>query len=67
MSGPLKGIRIVEMVGLGPCPFAAMMLSDMGAEIIRIDRQPTGGPTPYPMQARGSMSWRAGAVPSRWT
>ncbi|MGV7246343.1 CoA transferase, partial [Caballeronia sp. M23-90] len=50
MSGPLKGIRIVEMVGLGPCPFAAMMLADMGAEVIRIDRKPTDGPTPYPMQ-----------------
>jgi alpha-methylacyl-CoA racemase len=50
MSGPLKGIRIVEMVGLGPCPFAAMMLADMGAEVIRIDRKPTGAATPYPMQ-----------------
>jgi alpha-methylacyl-CoA racemase len=50
MSGPLKGIRVVEMVGLGPCPFAAMMLADMGAEVIRIDRQPTGAATPYPMQ-----------------
>jgi alpha-methylacyl-CoA racemase len=50
MSGPLKGIRVVEMVGLGPCPFAAMMLADMGAEVIRIDRQQTGGTTPYPMQ-----------------
>jgi alpha-methylacyl-CoA racemase len=50
MSGPLKGIRVVEMVGLGPCPFAAMMLADMGADVIRIDRQPTGGETPYPMQ-----------------
>src|SRR5260370_30175716 len=50
MSGPLKGIRIVEMVGLGPCPFAAMMLADMGAEVIRIDRKPAGRTTPYPMQ-----------------
>ena len=36
MTGPLRGLRIVEMVGLGPAPFAAMMLSDMGAEVIRI-------------------------------
>ncbi|MEA5160373.1 CaiB/BaiF CoA-transferase family protein [Cereibacter johrii] len=35
-AGPLAGLRIVEMVGLGPCPFAAMMLSDAGAEVIRI-------------------------------
>lgn len=36
--GPLKGIRIIEMAGIGPGPFCAMMLSDMGAEVIRIDR-----------------------------
>ncbi len=36
--GPLKGIRIVEMVGIGPAPHCCMLLSDMGAEIIRIDR-----------------------------
>ena len=36
--GPLTGIRIVEMAGIGPGPFCAMMLSDMGAEVIRIDR-----------------------------
>ena len=39
--GPLQGIRLVEMAGIGPGPFAAMVLSDMGAEIIRIDR-PSG-------------------------
>ncbi|MFK7863862.1 MAG: CaiB/BaiF CoA transferase family protein [Pseudohongiellaceae bacterium] len=36
--GPLAGIRIIEMAGIGPGPFCAMMLSDMGAEVIRIDR-----------------------------
>lgn len=36
MAGPLKGIKIIEMAGLGPAPFAAMLLSDMGAEIIRV-------------------------------
>jgi len=36
--GPLKGMRILEMAGIGPGPFCAMMLSDMGAEVIRIDR-----------------------------
>lgn len=34
----LKGLRVIEMAGLGPGPFCAMMLSDMGAEVIRIDR-----------------------------
>ena len=36
--GPLKGIRVIEMAGIGPGPFCAMMLSDMGAEVVRIDR-----------------------------
>ncbi len=43
MSGPLAGLRVIEMVGLGPCPFAAMMLADMGAEVIRIDRKAKPG------------------------
>ena len=38
MSGPLEGIRIIELAGLGPAPFAGMMLSDAGADVIRIDR-----------------------------
>ena len=37
--GPLQGIKIVEFAGLGPGPFCAMLLSDLGAEVIRIDRQ----------------------------
>ncbi len=37
-AGPLAGIRVVEFAGLGPAPFACMLLSDMGAEVIRIDR-----------------------------
>lgn len=36
--GPLAGIKVVEMAGIGPGPFCAMMLSDMGAEVIRVDR-----------------------------
>ena len=36
--GPLTGIKVVEMAAIGPVPFCAMMLSDMGAEVIRIDR-----------------------------
>lgn len=38
MAGPLKGIRIVEMGGIGPAPFAGMMLADHGAEVIRVER-----------------------------
>jgi len=64
MAGPLAGVKIVEMVGIGPGPFCAMMLADMGAEVIRIDQkrppQP-GGPygllnTRYDVQARGRPS-----------
>ena len=38
MAGPLAGVKIIEMAGLGPGPFAAMMLGDHGAEVIRIER-----------------------------
>lgn len=37
-GGPLKGVRVVEFAGLGPGPFACMLLSDMGAEVVTIDR-----------------------------
>jgi alpha-methylacyl-CoA racemase len=39
MPGPLHGLKVVEMVGIGPGPFCAMMLSDMGADVIRIDKK----------------------------
>ena len=38
MAGPLSGYRIIELAGIGPGPFAAMMLADMGAEVIRVER-----------------------------
>jgi len=38
MAGPLSGIRIIEFAAIGPAPFAAMMLADHGAEVIRVDR-----------------------------
>ncbi|MGI9250537.1 MAG: CaiB/BaiF CoA transferase family protein [Pseudohongiellaceae bacterium] len=41
--GPLKGIRVIEVAGLGPGPFCAMMLADMGAEVIRVERLSAGG------------------------
>lgn len=42
MAGPLTGFRILEMAGIGPGPFCAMMLADMGAEVICIDRKTPG-------------------------
>jgi alpha-methylacyl-CoA racemase len=41
MAGPLHGLKLVEIVGIGPAPFAAMLLADLGAEVVRVDR--TGG------------------------
>jgi alpha-methylacyl-CoA racemase len=49
MSGPLAGYRIIEIAGIGPGPFAAMMLADMGADVLRIDRaQAVTGAGPSP-------------------
>ena len=46
-TGPLSGYRIIEIAGIGPGPFAAMMLADMGAEVIRVERaQSVRGPAP---------------------
>ena len=42
MSGPLTGYRIIEIAGIGPGPFAAMLLADMGAEVIRVERAGVG-------------------------
>ena len=37
-SGPLTGVRVVELAGIGPVPFCGMLLADMGADVVRIDR-----------------------------
>ncbi|MFC4109299.1 CaiB/BaiF CoA transferase family protein [Micromonospora zhanjiangensis] len=51
-GGPLTGVRVVELAGIGPGPFAAMMLADMGADVIRVDRtaevHPAAFGTPHP-------------------
>lgn len=60
--GPLDGIRILELQGIGPAPFCAMMLADMGAEVIRVDRTGAFGGIPrapkYDLLARGRRSMR---------
>jgi len=43
MTGPLSGTRVVELAGLGPAPFAAMLLADLGADVVRVDRTVPGG------------------------
>jgi alpha-methylacyl-CoA racemase len=47
--GPLAGLRVVEIAGIGPAPFAAMVLADLGAEVLRVDRP---GPSGFPGGAR---------------
>ena len=46
MSGPLTNVTVLELAGIGPGPFAGMMLADMGARVIRVDRIPSGGGSP---------------------
>ncbi len=55
MSGPLKGLRVIEMAGIGPGPYACMLLSDLGAEVIRIDRSGAVG-QPGDVSTRGRRS-----------
>jgi alpha-methylacyl-CoA racemase len=45
MAGPLAGLRIVELAGIGPAPFAAMVLADLGADVVRVDRVGVADPT----------------------
>ncbi|GAA2748390.1 CaiB/BaiF CoA-transferase family protein [Kitasatospora cinereorecta] len=46
--GPLAGVRVLELAGIGPGPFAAMLLADLGADVVRVDRPgpPALGPAP---------------------
>ena len=41
--GPLNGLKIIEMAGIGPGPFCGMILADLGAEVIRVDRASAAG------------------------
>ena len=47
MAGPLKGLRVVELAGIGPGPHAAMILGDLGADVVRVER-PSKNPNPAP-------------------
>mgnify|MGYP002620193217 CR=1 FL=1 len=55
-QGPLRGVKVIEFVGLGPAPFAAMLLSDLGADVIRIDRPGAHGGGAAEVLARGRRS-----------
>jgi len=49
MTGPLAGLAVIELAGIGPAPFAGMVLADLGADVLRVDRP---GPSRYPGQPR---------------
>ncbi|HTS20931.1 MAG TPA: CaiB/BaiF CoA-transferase family protein [Casimicrobiaceae bacterium] len=52
-SGPLSGLRVVELAGIGPVPFAAMLLSDMGADVVRVVRPGAPALKPHDIVERG--------------
>ena len=54
--GPLAGLKIIELAGIGPGPFCGMMLSDMGTDVIRIDRLGTAARRPADILARNRRS-----------
>lgn len=55
-QGPLSGLKIVEFAGIGPGPFCGMLLSDLGADVVRIDRKGQGRGSPADVTARGRRS-----------
>ena len=38
MSGPLSGVKVLELAGIGPSPYACMLLADLGADVLRLER-----------------------------
>jgi alpha-methylacyl-CoA racemase len=61
VTGPLRGMRVLEIAGIGPGPFACMLLADMGADVIRVDRRSPAGlggliPPEHDVLARGRRS-----------
>jgi alpha-methylacyl-CoA racemase len=55
-QGPLSGVKVVEFAGLGPAPFCGMLLSDLGADVIRIDRKDARAAQPQHVTHRGRKS-----------
>jgi alpha-methylacyl-CoA racemase len=61
MSGPLTGLRVIELAGIGPGPHAAMMLGDLGADVVRVERptpgfDPAGGRPDFLLRNRRSVA-----------
>ncbi len=57
VRGPLQGLRIVELAAVGPAPFCAMLLADMGADVLRV-APPAHGPPAFPVRPEDDPIWR---------
>src|SRR5438128_12604246 len=55
-QGPLTGLKIVEFAGIGPGPFCGMLLSDLGADVVRVDRKGGRGGAAFSVTERGRRS-----------
>jgi alpha-methylacyl-CoA racemase len=55
-QGPLTGLKVIEFAGIGPGPFCGMLLSDLGADVVRVDRKGGRGGAPSDVTARGRRS-----------
>jgi alpha-methylacyl-CoA racemase len=55
-QGPLSGLKVVEFAGIGPGPFCGMLLSDLGADVVRVDRKGQGRGAPSDVTSRGRRS-----------
>jgi len=55
-DGPLTGVRVVELAGLGPAPYCAMLMADLGADVVRVDRPGQPVDPPWPVVGRGRRS-----------
>ena len=55
-QGPLSGVKVVEFAGIGPGPFCGMLLSDLGADVVRVDRKGQGRGAPSDVTSRGRRS-----------
>lgn len=55
-QGPLTGLKVIEFAGIGPGPFCGMLLSDLGADVVRIDRKGQGRGAPSDITSRGRRS-----------
>ena len=61
MAGPLQGLSVVEIAALGPAPFCGMVLADLGADVVRVDRADAATPghndsTRHDLMGRGKRS-----------